>query len=102
MSDVIRFGTDGWRAIIAENFTFANVERAVYAIGLYIRDTYYRDTSKTVPVLIGYDTRFLADKFAHHAALILSDMGLTARVAVRDVPTPAITWATQHEPTAGA
>ncbi len=102
MSDVISFGTDGWRAIIAENFTFHNVERAVYAMGLYIKDTYYKSSSVKVPVLIGYDTRFLADKFAHHAAQILMDMGLNARLSRRDIPTPAIAWSTQHEPTAGA
>jgi phosphomannomutase len=101
MSEVISFGTDGWRAIIAEDFTFKNVERAVYAMGLYMRDTYYRD-GIGVPVLIGYDTRFLADKFAYHAAQILMDMGLKAKVSSRDVPTPCIAWATQYEPTAGA
>ena len=101
MSEVISFGTDGWRAIIAEDFTFKNVERAVYAMGLYMRDTYYRD-GVGVPVLIGYDTRFLADKFAYHAAQILMDMGLKAKVSRRDVPTPCIAWATQYEPTAGA
>lgn len=101
MSEVISFGTDGWRAIIAEDFTFKNVERAVYAMGLYMRDTYYQD-GVGVPVLIGYDTRFLADKFAHHAALILMDMGLKAKLSRRDVPTPCIAWATQYEPTAGA
>src|SRR5271155_2725903 len=102
MSEVIRFGTDGWRAIIAEEFTFANVTRAVYAMGLYIRETYYRDGCTDVPVFIGYDTRFLADSFARHAAQILMDMGINAKLSVRDVPTPCIAWATQHGTTAGA
>ena len=103
MSEVITFGTDGWRAIIAEDFTFKNVERAVYAMGLYIKETYHaNENSLEVPVLIGYDTRFLADKFAAHAARLLMDMGIRAKVTMRDVPTPCIAWATQHEPTAGA
>lgn len=103
MAEVIKFGTDGWRAIIAEDFTFKNVERAVYAMGLYIKETYHSEKSSLeVPVLIGYDTRFLADKFAAHAAQLLMDMGIRAKVAKRDVPTPCIAWATQHEPTAGA
>ncbi len=103
MAEVIKFGTDGWRAIIAEDFTFKNVERAVYAMGLYIKETYHaRQETLEVPVLIGYDTRFLADKFAAHAARLLMDMGIRAKVAKRDVPTPCIAWATQHEPTAGA
>jgi len=102
MSEVIRFGTDGWRAIIAEEFTFANVTRAVYAMGLYIRETYYRDGCTDTPVFVGYDTRFLADSFARHAAQILMNMGINAKLSVRDVPTPCIAWATQHGTTAGA
>jgi len=102
MSDVITFGTDGWRAIIAEDFTFKNVERAVYAVGCYIRETYYRNASAQPPILIGYDTRFMADRFAIHAAQVLMDMGIKVKVTSRDVPTPAIAWATQYEPTAGA
>jgi phosphomannomutase len=103
MSEVIKFGTDGWRAIIAEEFTFSNVERAVYAMAVYIKETYHaREESKDVPVLIGYDTRFLADKFAIRAAQLLTGLGIRAKVASRDVPTPCIAWATQNEPTAGA
>lgn len=94
----IKFGTDGWRAIIAEQFTFANVEKVSYAIGHYITDTYGTD----LPVLIGYDTRFLADRFAERSARVLLAMGLKVRLASRDIPTPCIAWATQDEPTAGA
>jgi len=98
MTEPIKFGTDGWRAVIAEDFTFANVERVAYAVGLYVRENYEKDT----PMLIGYDTRFLADKFAERAAKVLMAMGVPVRVSSRDVPTPCIAWATQHEPTAGA
>jgi alpha-D-glucose phosphate-specific phosphoglucomutase len=102
MSDVIKFGTDGWRAIIAEDFTFANVERVAYAVGVYVKRIYHCDGAGSVPILIGYDTRFLADKFAHRAAQVLIGMGIPTKVSDRDVPTPCIAWATQHEPTAGA
>lgn len=98
MTEPIKFGTDGWRAVIAEDFTFANVERVAYAVGLYVRENYQKDT----PMLIGYDTRFLADRFAERAAKVLMAMGVPVRVSSRDVPTPCIAWATQHEPTAGA
>ncbi|MBK9141803.1 MAG: phosphoglucomutase/phosphomannomutase family protein [Candidatus Melainabacteria bacterium] len=98
MTEPIKFGTDGWRAVIAEDFTFANVERVAYAVGLYVRESYQKDT----PMLIGYDTRFLADRFAERAAKVLMAMGVPVRVSSRDVPTPCIAWATQHEPTAGA
>lgn len=101
MTHSISFGTDGWRAIIAEQFTFANVERVAYASGLYIKETYYKNGAKP-PVLIGYDTRFLADKFAWRTAEVLLGMGIEAKITNRDVPTPVIAWATQVEKTAGA
>ncbi|HEY9733380.1 MAG TPA: phosphoglucomutase/phosphomannomutase family protein [Drouetiella sp.] len=102
MSDVISFGTDGWRAIIAEDFTIANVEKVAYAMGVYVRETYHRGNGPKVPLLIGYDTRFMADRFALRCAQTLITMGIPARVVERDVPTPCIAHATQHEPTAGA
>lgn len=101
MSQAISFGTDGWRAIIAEQFTFANVERVAWAAGQYVKAQYYKGGA-TPPLLIGYDTRFLADKFARRVAQVLMAMGIKVRVANRDVPTPVIAWATQLEPTAGA
>ncbi|MBU6453889.1 MAG: phosphoglucomutase/phosphomannomutase family protein [Cyanobacteria bacterium REEB67] len=106
-AEVIRFGTDGWRAIIAEDFTFANVEKVSYAIGLYIKHAYGdKKTGRVeIPVLVGYDTRFLADKFACRAAQVLMAMGLSVKLAARDIPTPTIAWATCSDhfgPTAGA
>lgn len=97
----ITFGTDGWRAVIAEDFTFANVEKVAYAIGRYINETYHKNGNR-VPVLVGYDTRFMADKFALRAAQVFISMGIPAKLANRDVPTPVIAYATQSEPTAGA
>lgn len=102
MTETIKFGTDGWRAVIAEDFTFANVERVAYAVGLYVKENYHAKSDHKVPMLIGYDTRFLADQFAERAAKVLMAMGVPVKVSSRDVPTPCIAWATQHEPTAGA
>lgn len=102
MTERIKFGTDGWRDIIAEHFTYANVERVAYAVGLYVKDTYKTVDGKDVPMLIGYDTRFMADKFAERAARVLMQMGVPVKVSSRDVPTPCIAWATQHRPSAGA
>jgi phosphomannomutase len=99
----IKFGTDGWRAIIADKFTFANVEKVSYAIGHYLTETYLDGSAnKDIPVLIGFDTRFMADQFAERAARVLMAMGLNVRVASRDIPTPCIAWATQAESTCGA
>jgi phosphomannomutase len=97
----ITFGTDGWRAVIADQFTFANVERVAYAAGLYAKETYYQG-NELPPMLIGYDTRFLADKFAERTAQVLLGMGIPVRMADRDVPTPVIAFACQVGATAGA
>ena len=70
----------------------------VHAIGLYILSHY----DETLPVLIGFDTRFLADRFAYRAAQVLASMGLSVKIVTRDVPTPCIAYAAKHEPTAGA
>lgn len=94
----IQFGTDGWRAIIAEEFTFDNVILVTKAIAGYIKTKY--DPSK--PVLIGYDTRFLADKFALRAAETLNDLGLNVKVTEMDAPTPVIAYAAKHLNSAGA
>ena len=97
----ITFGTDGWRAIIADDFTFSNVEKVAYAIGRYVNESYRKNGTPT-PMLVGYDTRFLADSFAKRAAQVFISMGIPARLADRDVPTPVIAYATQTEPTVGA
>lgn len=97
----ITFGTDGWRAVIAEDFTFANVEKVAYAIGQYVNETCERNGT-AAPMLVGYDTRFLADKFAKRAAQVFISMGIPARLADRDVPTPVIAYATQIEASVGA
>jgi phosphomannomutase len=99
MADKIEFGTDGWRAIIADTFTFENVERVAYAIGAYARETY---GSSSLPLLIGYDTRFLADRFALRAAQVLSQMGVSPKLSAHDLPTPCLAYAAQSEPSLGA
>jgi phosphomannomutase len=102
MADRIEFGTDGWRAIIADKFTFDNVERVASAIGLYVQEAYGQSGTGLRPVLIGYDTRFLADRFALRAAQVLSKLGVTPKLSVHDLPTPCLAFAAQNEPSAGA
>ncbi len=94
----IRFGTDGWRGIIAEDFTFANVRKVTRAIATYLKTAYSQDR----PILIGYDTRFLADKFARTAAEILANLGWTVKIADRDCPTPVIAYHAYRFDSAGA
>lgn len=98
MSDQITFGTDGWRDLIAEGFTFPNVRRVAAGIGRYVKATYGTDR----PVVIGHDTRFLARDFARTAVHVLQAEGLSTLLADRDAPTPVIAYAAQDRPTAGA
>lgn len=94
----IKFGTDGWRAIIAEEFTFSNVVLVTKAIAGYIKTKY--DPSR--PVVIGYDTRFLADKFAQRAAETLNELGFNVKITLTDAPTPVVAFAAKYLESAGA
>ena len=97
-SSKIKFGTDGWRGIIADDFTFANVRKVTRAIASYLETTYTKDR----PILVGYDTRFLADQFAQTAAKVLADLGWKVLIVDRDCPTPAIAYSARHLNSAGA
>ena len=88
----IRFGTDGWRAIIGDAFTSDNLERVARATGEWVLDEYGDSAS----VVIGYDTRFRGKDFATHTALVLSSMGIRVVCSQGFAPTPAISWATVH------
>jgi phosphomannomutase len=94
----IKFGTDGWRGIIADDFTFANVCKVTRAIAAYLSTAYSQDR----PVLVAYDPRFLADKFARTAAEILADLGWTVKIVDRDCPTPVIAYNARLLNSAGA
>lgn len=97
-TEEIKFGTDGWRGIIAQDFTFSNVRKVTRAIAAYLETAY----SKDKPVLIAYDPRFLADEFSRTAAVILADMGWTVKITDRDCPTPVIAYNARHLDSAGA
>lgn len=97
-SSKIKFGTDGWRGIIADDFTFPNVRKVTRAIASYLETAYSKDR----PVLVAYDTRFLADQFARTAALVLADLGWTVKITDRDCPTPVIAYNARHLNSAGA
>jgi len=86
--DTIKFGTDGWRARVAETYTFPNVRRAAYGLGLNLRCH-----KKSSSVFVGYDTRFFSDKFALAAAEILASLGHKVTLASQLLPTPALSLA---------
>jgi alpha-D-glucose phosphate-specific phosphoglucomutase len=82
----IKFGTDGWRAIIAEDFTFDNVRTVTHAIARYV----VRAEKPGAEVLVGYDTRFGSDRFARAAAETLAAAGIPVSLSAASNPTPAL------------
>lgn len=88
----IKFGTDGWRAVIAENYTFENVGIVTQAVSRWIVDEEITDNG----VVIGYDARFLSERFAQHAATVFAAMEIPVRIASQITPTPAVSWAARH------
>ncbi len=97
MTTAIRFGTSGWRAIVADEFTVANIRLAVAGIAAYV---------KTLPephrVLVGRDPRFLGESFVNQAARVLAGAGVTPIVIPEAAPTPAIAYAVRTLKTCGA
>jgi phosphomannomutase len=91
MSDVtkIKFGTDGWRAVIARDYTFENVERVAQAYADYL----LKDGNAEPFVVIGYDRRFLSEMFAQRVAEVLAGNGLRISLFNEAAPTPLISWA---------
>jgi phosphomannomutase len=88
----ITFGTDGWRAVIADAYTFENVEMVSRATAQWLRRTHPDNLS----AVVGYDTRFLGAEFAALTARVLASAGIRTRLADRFVPTPAVSWATKE------
>ena len=87
----IRFGTDGWRAVIGQDFTFANVERVAQAYANYLSEQV--QTTGATLVVVGYDRRFLSERFAQRACEVLVGNGLRVALFPHDCPTPLISWA---------
>ncbi len=93
---VIRFGTSGWRGIISDTFTFANVELAAHAIAQYLNENPPPGAARRL--IIGHDTRFLSREFAVRCAEIMAGYGYEAWLTNRDTPTPVISHAIrQHK-----
>lgn len=87
---VIKFGTDGWRAVIAEDFTFANLERVAQATADFWKGQPPPGTTNRV--VVGYDRRFLSDQFARRTAEILGANNFDVTLTREPTPTPAVSW----------
>ncbi len=91
----IKFGTDGWRAIIAEDFTFANVERVAQATAGYWNANPVTGTQARA--VVGFDRRFLSGEFARRVAEILAGNGLQVALSLEPTPTPALSLAVKAQ-----
>ncbi len=96
----IKFGTDGWRAVIAEDFTFANVDRVAQATADYwtANPVDGADSSKAV---VGYDRRFLSAEFASRVAEVLAGNGFTVTLTDRPTPTPSVSFEVKRQKAIG-
>jgi alpha-D-glucose phosphate-specific phosphoglucomutase len=94
---VIKFGTDGWRGIISEDYTFGNVRLVAQAIADYIKGRKEEQRG----IVVGYDARFLSDRYAADCAAILADNGIKVWLSEAILPTPALTWQVKDHDAAG-
>ncbi len=93
----IKFGTDGWRGLIADDFTFDNVRRVAGAIAGYV----LKNEDPTRGVIVGYDTRFLSDHAAQAVAEVIVAAGIPVRLANDYVPTPTVSYSVKTLGAAG-
>ena len=97
--DPIKFGTDGWRGIIARDFTFENVRRVAQAIADYVKEDQLKNVRKKTPLsgpmIVGYDKRFQSDVFAREIAKVLEANRLNPTLMAESLPPPAVSFMTR-------
>jgi alpha-D-glucose phosphate-specific phosphoglucomutase len=97
MPTEIHFGTSGWRAIVADEFTLPNIRRAIVGIARYVSKQPGKHR-----ILVGRDPRFMGEMFVAEAARLLADGGVVPEVIGEAAPTPAISYAVRQRKTSGA
>jgi len=98
VSRIVRFGTDGWRAIVAEDYTFANVRDATQGTAEYLREAGQAANG----LVVGYDTRFVSEHFAAAAAEVLAANGVKVYLTNTSVPTPVVSYSILDKKAGGA
>lgn len=98
MPSKIRFGTDGWRAVIGEDYTFANVRLCAQSVARYLQESGLASRG----LVVGYDTRFASERFARAVAEVVAANGIKTYLCDRFAPTPAISYAILDKRAAGA
>lgn len=97
MTQIIKFGTDGWRAVIGDDFTFANLEKVALATARYFK----KHKKIKNGIVIGYDARFMSREFAEKSAEVIANAGIKVKLADSIVSTPMISLLTKLENAAG-
>jgi phosphomannomutase len=98
----IHFGTDGWRGVISDTFTFHNLRLVTQAIADAVASPEWQNGGINGPepdvdrMVVGFDTRFLSDRYAAEAARVLAANGFKVFLASADVPTPAISFSVRE------
>lgn len=95
---MIRFGTDGWRAVIAEDFTFDNVRACAQGVANYLKQARLTERG----LVIGYDTRFASEDFAAAAAEVVAGNKIKVHLCSQAAPTPVISYAVAATKSGGA
>jgi len=98
MSQQIKFGTDGWRGHVGENYTFANVRRCTQGFASYLAEQGFQDRW----VIVGHDRRYQAEQFAAAAAEVLAGNGFKVYLTAGPTPTPVISYAVVDKKAAAA
>ena len=93
----IKFGTDGWRGVISEDYTFANVRLVAAGIADWVK----RREEQAKGIVVGYDGRFLSAKYAQDCAAVLADEGVKVWLADAMLSSPALTWQVKDRQAAG-
>lgn len=88
MGNMIKFGTDGWRAILEEDFNAENVEKVTLAIGKYVYETF----GFKKLIIVGYDPRRMASEYAHQCSKILAKKGFKVELSSKVLPTPVLAY----------
>ena len=98
MARIVRFGTDGWRAIVAEDYTFANVRDAAQGTAEFAREAGQAQNG----IVVGYDTRYVSEHFAAAAAEVLAANGIKVYLADTAIPTPTVSYSVLDKKAGGA
>lgn len=100
-TESIKFGTDGWRGIIAADFTFDRLALVAPVAAQVLADTFGETTSSRT-IIVGYDRRFMAEDFAKHTADVVKAAGFDVLLSEGYAPTPAFSWAAKQQNALGA